>query len=342
MNKIKIWADSLDKNFSEPRESFLFVKDLITFSNEFELASSMKRSDCIVVPQYSNNYINNLVGNYVFDNEKADNIFLSGKPVIVINTGGGTPQEWREFKLPIFDYIYGEVSKNVIIFSTECYKWHREYLPTSVKYLPFDYVGFVDYGLGLRVIHPIQSKEEYLKRVLGTAVVMNRYPPTRDRLFDMVNEQKNWDHFSYQTTPDNQTRIEWDVMADRLYNAKIGFAPDGATGKTERHLFTPSYTVMMKQKDDELEFPYEWVDGVNCLEMVHDLVEGIDMSKEKRPNDHAIMVLNKEKTKDKIIAWLNKPEQLYDIYVNGWHNDENYRIPNYNKNYIAKSIKENL
>lgn len=341
---IRIWPDSLDKNFSEPRESFLFVKDLVTYGDGFVVAESAKRADCIVIPQYSNNYINNLFGNYIFDREKADYLFNLGKPVIVINTGGGTPKEWREFKLPIFDYIYGEVASNVIIFSTECYTWHREYLPKSVKYVPFDYIGFADYGLGLRFIPPLQSKEEFIKRTLGTAVAMNSYPPTRDKIWEMVQEQKEWNHYTYQTTADNQRRVDWNVMAAMLFNSKIGFAPDGATGKTERHLFTPAYTAMMKQEDTFLEFPYEWIDGENCIEMVHDFAEGFEREKEKEyhRNGHAIRVLNKEKTKEKIIHYLNNPEELYKIYVNGWHNDENYRLPNYNKNYISKQIKENL
>jgi hypothetical protein len=184
----------------------------------------------------------------------------------------------------------------------------------------------------------MQSKWDFIKRPLGTAVAMNSYPPTRDRLWDMLHEQKSWQHFSYQTTSTNQKRIDWGLMAEKLYNAKIGFAPPGATGKTERHLFTPAYTVMMKQKNEGLEFPYEWVDGINCIEMVHDTPKEIIPTE----NFHTFTSLNKEKTKEKIIQYLDQPEKLYDIYVNGWRNDENYRLPFYVKNYIAKTIKDNL
>ncbi len=271
-----------------------------------------------------------------------DVLFGLNVPIVIVNTGGGTPNEWR--KQPIFDYIYGEVNKNVIIFSTECYSWHREHFDKSVLYLPFDYVGFVDFGLGLRPIPPLQSKQEYLNRPLGTAVAMNCYPPTRDKIWDMVHEEL-WPHFTYITIPyGRQTRIEWNGMAAQLYKAKIGFAPDGATAKTERHLFTPAYTAMAIQEDYYLEFPYKWVDGENCIEMVHDFQPGLDREKEisYQQNGHHLRVMNIEKTKAKIIDYLNNPDKLYEIYVNGYHNDENYRLPNYVKNYVAKTIKENI
>lgn len=339
---IKLWADSLDKNFDEPNESFMFVKDLILYGDGFRQASSVSSCDVIVIPQYSNNYINNLIGNYEFDKAKADNIFTCGKPVVIVNTGGGCPCEWN--KRPLKDYMYGQVSKKVIVFSTECYSWHREHFEKSAVYLPYDYVGFADFGLGLRKVPPIQSMDNYLQRKFGTSVIMNVYPPTRDRIYSLVHEQDKWEHFTYVTTANNQTRIDWGIMASRLYNSKIGFAPDGATGKTERHLFTPSYTAMAIQEIGLLEFPYKWIDGVNCIEMVHDFQEGLEREKEisYQQNGHHLRVLNKEKTKEKIINWLSKPKELYDIYVNGWHNDSNYRLPNYVRNYVGEKIKENI
>lgn len=339
---IKIWAESLDKNFEVPRESFLFVKDLTTFSNDFEVGYSAKESDCIVIPQYSNNYINNLIGNYIFDKEKADYLFNLGKPIIIVNTGGGCPYEWKQF--PIYEYIQGEYCKNLIIFSTECYSWHRDFLPKSVTYLPFDYVGFVDFGLGLRSIPPIQTKEQYLSRVYDTAYIMNTYPPTRDKVWEIVHEN-SWKHFSYQTIPNgDQTRMDWSVMIGKLHNAKITFVPDGATAKTERHIFAPCCSAIAKSEDALLEYAFAWIDGNNCIEMVHDFMEGLDRHKEAEyeQNGHHLRILNKVKTKQKIVEYLNNPDKLYEVYVNGWCTESNYRLPEYNKNYIAKKIKEHL
>lgn len=342
MNKIKLWADSLDKNFAEPNESFMFIKDLITYDEYFKQAGSIKDSDVIVIPQYSNNYINNLIGNYVFDKEKADLIFNSGKLIIVVNTGGGCPYEWE--KLPIYEYLKKGIAKKTIIFSTECHTWHREHFPKNVLYLPYEYIGFVDFGLGLLNYPSLQSKYEYIVRPIGTAAVMNRYAPTRDILWDLLHEQNEWEQMSYQTTTENQKRIDWNIMIGWLLNSKIGFSPDGATGKTERHVYIPSYTAMMMQDSRYLEFSYEWVDGVNCLKMVHDFTHGCTNETEIsfQQNEHRLRILNKEKTKEKILHYLRQPEILYDIYVNGWHNQQNYTIPNYNKNYIGKTIKENI
>ncbi len=339
---IKLWADSLDKSFEQPNESFLFVKDLIKYGDGFEQAVSYKDADVIVIPQYSNNHINNSIGNYVFDRDKANLYFGSLKLIVIINTGGGCPCEWEKF--PIYEYIKNGVAKRTVIFSTECYSWHRNFLPRNVVYLPYEYMGFTNFGLGLRSIPPLQSKEHFLSRELDTAVAINNYPPTRDRLWELIQENL-WNHFSYQTIPNgNQQRVEWEVMTKHLFNSKIGFSPDGATAKTERHVYMPSYTVMMKQEDAYLEFPYKWVDGENCIEMVHDFMDGLNIEKELsyEQNGHHLRVLNKEKTKEKILYYLSQPDKLYEIYVNGWYNDENYRIPKYNKSYISQSIKNNL
>lgn len=338
---IKIWPDSVDANTLQPMGSFLFVKDLVAYNPDFEKATSAETADCIMIPQFSNN-VNDP---YLFDRQKANYLASLKKPIVLQNDGGGIPAGWKQSE--IGEYIWGEWSDLVkVFFSVECYPWHRSELPTTINYVPFDFIGYSEMGLGLREIFPLQSRHEYVGRYLATSVAMSVYPPTRDRLWELLWEN-NWPHYSFNTNPSyypfDTSRVSWEVMTSSLKSAKIGFAPDGATAKTERQLFTPSLTTMMMQ-EDSVEFPYEWVDGFNCLKLEHDFVAGYERDKEQeyKMNGHNLRILNKERTKNKILNWLDRPDQLYEIYANGWRNDENYRLPNYFKNHIGETIKKYL
>ncbi len=340
---IKIFPESLDVNTPTPMGSFLFVKDLVTYSHDnFQIASSAESADCIMLPQFSNNPTG---ASYLFDKEKADYLASIKKPIILQNDGGGVPDEWKESG--IGKYIWNEYSDLIkVFFSVECYDWHRNKLPTGINYAPYDFLGFSDFGLGLREVPQMQSKEQYLNRALDTSVAMSVYPPTRDKLWELLYEE-NWKHFSFNTNPSynpfRTDRISWSEMVNSALNAKISFAPDGATAKTERQLFVPAFSVMMKQ-EDSVEYPFEWIDGVNCLELVHDFVDVYDRNKESEyeMNGHNLRVMNKQKTKEKILEWLSKPNELYDIYCNGYQNAKNYELPNYFRNHIGETIKKYL
>ncbi len=339
---IKIFPDSIDSNCLNPNGSFLFVKDLCTYdSDNFQQATSIETADCIIFPQYSN-YV---LAPYKFNRDKIDLFLRLGKPIIMHNDGGAYPLAWKTN----IDgsYIWEDLADLIkVFFSVECYEWHRKDLPPKIKYTPFDFVGYTDMGLGLREVFPLQSREDFLKRKIDTHVCMNTYPPTRDLLWEIMNSNPPWKSFNLNTNETykpSQPRIGWAEMVAGLFDSKIGFAPDGATAKTERHLFTASFTTMMKQ-EDSVEFTYPWIDGENCLDMVHDFQHGYERGKEQEygVNGHNLRILNKQKTKEKIIEWLDKPNELYDIYVNGYYNAKKYELPNYFKNHIGKTIKENI
>ncbi len=339
---IKIWPDSVDINCSTPNGSFLFVKDLCAYdSDNYQMATSIESADCIIFPQYSNYTL----APYKFDRSKIDLFVKLGKPIIMHNDGGAYPMAWKTN----IDgsYIWEDLSDLIkVFFSVECYGWHRNQLPSKINYVPFDFIGYTDMGLGLREVRQLQSKEQFINRTIGTHYCMNTYPPTRDLLWEIVNNNPQWETYNLNTNVTyrpNRERISGKEMMDGLYNSKIGFAPDGATAKTERHLFVPSLTVMMKQ-EDSVEFTYKWIDGVNCLEMIHDFMPRYEREKEHEYeiNGHNLRILNKQATKEKVITWLDKPNELYEIYCNGYETAKNYELPNYFKNYIGKTIKENL
>jgi len=334
---IKIFPDSLDQNCPHPHGSEYFVDDLTTYSPDFERASNAEQADVILIPQFSN-YVH---APYLFDREKADRYAQLKKPIVMHNDGGGIVDGWKRSE--VGEYIWGPWADLVkVFFSVECYNWHRRIMPPNVRYMPFDFIGYVRMGIGLRPVFPLQTKDRYLNRPLGTAVAMNQYPPTRDILWDLLHEE-NWPHFSHRTHLDAQTRISGEAMWEAILSAKIGFAPDGATAKTERHVVVANMAAMMMQ-DDTVEFPFEWADGVNCLKMVHDLIPGYEMERidEYEINGHDIRVLNKEATKAKVLDWLSRPDDLYEVYKAGWYNDQNYQLPNYHRNYIGPTIKNAL
>jgi len=338
---IKIWPDSIDANCPKPNGSFLFVKDLCTYdSGNFQQATSIESADCIVFPQYSN-YV---FAPYKFDKDKIDLFVRLGKPIIMHNDGGAYPLAWKTN----IDgsYIWNELAGLIkVFFSVECYGWHRKDMPPKINYVPFDFVGYTEMGVRFIQAPPLQTKDEFLRRQIDTHFCMNVYPPSRDLLWEVVNSA-SWNTFNLNTNPTYRPfrdRISGEEMLGGLRNSKIGFAPDGATAKTERHLFVPANTVMMKQ-EDSVEFTYPWVDGENCLEMVHDFQHGYEREKEQEygVNGHNLRILNKQKTREKIIEWLNKPNELYEIYCNGHENAKKYELANYFKNHIGKTIKENL
>lgn len=332
---IKIWPDSLDENTSKPMGSFLFAKDLCLFGGCFEISSGIESADCIIIPQFSNNGI----VPYKFDKAKADLISSLKKPIVLQNDAGGEMKWWQESD--IGKYIWGEFSELIkVFFSVECYDWHRKVLPPKIKYVPFDFVGYSDNCLWMNDVPPVQTKQDFLARMWDTFLSQNTYPPTRDRLWQMLNEPHSWQSFSHNTNPTYppfREKISWQQMKDGLCSTKIGFSPDAATSKSERHTFVPLYTAMMMQ-DDTVEFPFKWVDGENCMKMRHDLIDNENAHR----NGHDIRVLNKEKTKKMVEFWLSNPTMLYQIYLNGRQNAEKYLIPNYFKNHIGKTIKENL
>ena len=338
---IKIWPDSLDANWHRPMGSFLFCKDLVTYNpGEFEIASSIESCDCIMLPQFSNCPVS-----YIFDFNKAEYIEKIRKPIILQNDGGGIPAGWEQSELG--KYIWGKFCSLIkVFFSVECYPWHRKELPDGINYVPFDFVGYSDFGLGLREVPPLQSKEDYLKRPLATSVAMNVYPPTRDVLWELLHEN-HWSHYSFNTNPTyspyRTQRISWEEMANQMKSSRISFAPDGATAKTERHLFVPAFSAMMLQ-EDSVEFAFPWIDGENCFKLEHDFFEGFEREKEQeyKMNGHNIRVLNKENTREKILGLLANPDLIYEVYKNGYENARNYELPNYFKNHIGTTIKKYL
>jgi hypothetical protein len=42
------------------------------------------------------------------------------------------------------------------------------------------------------------------------------------------------------------------------------------------------------------------------------------------------------------MAWLENPKDLYEMYVNGISNWQNYEVNRYSSEYILKNIKSNL
>jgi hypothetical protein len=344
---IKIFPESLDSNYPGASNIYgagsqMFVKDLITYCPEhFTAAHSIESSDCLIISQYSN-YVH---APYVFDRTKADYIAKIKKPIVIENTGGGLPALWRNSEAG--EYIWGGFADLIkVFFSVECYAWHREEMPQGINYTPIDFIGYTEMGLGLREVPPMQSKEEYLRRTIDTSVAINVYPPTRNILWSILDSNPGWNSFHFRTHYAHEnpvSRIGWGEMADAMRNSKISFAPDGATAKTERHLFAPAFAAMMMQ-EDSVEFPYKWVDGHNCIKMEHDFIEEYEREKENeyRQNGHNLRVLNKEKTKSKIMEWLNKPDELYEVYCSGYETAKQYELPNYNKNHIGETIKKCL
>jgi len=93
--------------------------------------------------------------------------------------------------------------------------------------------------------------------------------------------------------------------------SKLSVSVKGSGRKCFRHAESPTNSVMVMDRDD-LAWAYDWVDGVNCLKI----------------NNTSIDELND----------LTNRDNLYEIYLNGMANIDNYRINNYVTKYINPLI----
>jgi hypothetical protein len=87
--------------------------------------------------------------------------------------------------------------------------------------------------------------------------------------------------------------------------AKIGFSIAGAGRSCFRHTEIPTVSAMLMWEDNTAWHKKDWVHGVNCIKC--ELGKEIETS----------------------LEWLNKPDELYQIYVKGTETVDKFRFANY-------------
>lgn len=239
------------------------------------------------------------------------------------NTGEFFPhfqgEEWKKFD----DWVAG--LDRVVYFKRELLKSDADIYP---------HVFPIDYPCWIAPIPP-QTKEEFKSRPLSVFNFWGRSHEDRlvlhgniwkaasehgfsvcDNIYFLqqflAEEQgKKWATFWMP----HYSRIDIAQLLQISAISKISIAMPGAGLKTFRQSEVSVNSVMM-MVDDDMEYAYDWVDGVNCI-MCHEI------------------------TPDRIMDALERTD-LYDIYLRGLETADKYRIANYVRNYIEPTIQANL
>lgn len=108
--------------------------------------------------------------------------------------------------------------------------------------------------------------------------------------------------------------------------AKISISMNGAGSKCFRSAES-AYNSVMAIQENGLEWTYPWIDGINSINL---------------PNKENSTLVDESKAYERIMHYLNKPDQLYGMYVHGVNNCKNYESNKYSNDYILKEITKCL
>jgi len=186
--------------------------------------------------------------------------------------------------------------------------------------------------------HPIDSKEEYDKRVLSVMNFWGRSSEYRVQFHGDVWKNASVRGYSVCDNPhylnpflENESGEKWasfwiphycrtdisNILAvNRL--SKLSVSLFGAGTKCFRTTGESCVNSLMVMQDSDVAYSYEWEHGVNCLKF-----------SSVQPN------------MNELNEFLDR-EDLYEIYVNGVHNANKYRIDKYISDYIVPTIKKYL
>lgn len=100
-------------------------------------------------------------------------------------------------------------------------------------------------------------------------------------------------------------RQPMEVITERNGSAKISISIAGAGRSCFRHLESPTNSAMLMWEDDTAWHKQDWIHGVNCIKC------------------------EQGKEIETAIEWLNKPDELYNIYIEGMKTVDKFRFHNY-------------
>jgi hypothetical protein len=313
----------------------------------FENVNTVEECDLVVMPiTYKEDY--------VFDHELMETVQGSGKKLVVVDfveygwdvlrpdhIFGVNTSQWKDkFKVEDYfkldEFIYRNAGSVVVYFKRELVK---NGVVAPFKVLPIEYPGVVS----LPDYSPRQTFEEFNSRPIDIVMFWGLSSPSRQILhghlisesalrgqhlvasMDYLNEfQRRGEKRMVMPIhiPDFK-RISMQILLHIQSMAKVSISMGGAGSKCFRD-YESSYNSVMARQENPLEWSYTWIDGVNSIKLP------------KREND---VLIDENKSYEKIMDWLNKPTELYDMYLKGIENSQKYEANNYSKNYILKEIQ---
>jgi hypothetical protein len=315
----------------------------------FEKVGNVEDCDVVIMPiTYQNDY--------VFDDELAYSVEVSGKKIIIVDfveygwdvekpyhLFGVNTQAWKN-KFQNIEYekldffIYRNESSIKVYFKRELVSDHSFVAP--YKILPAEYPGVVSLPESNQPV----TFEEYNSRPIDVMMVWGLSNPSRPLLHGEFVKQSalngqhlvsNLDHVSICQARGDKRMVVMVHMPDfaresifKLLHlqslAKVSISLNGSGFKCFRHTES-SYNSAMAFQENGLDWTYPWIDGINSISL---------------PNKKNSTLVDENKAYERIMHYLNKPEQLYSMYVHGVNNWKNYEVNKYSSDYILKEIQK--
>ncbi len=324
---------------------------LVPLFRAFETVYTVEDSDIVIMPiTYKEDY--------VFDYELMEAVQRSGKKIVIVdfveygwdvpkpyhifgvNTGDwkGKFQNQEYYKLD--EFIYRNAGNVLLYFKRELVKNSEVVAPFSI--LPVEYPGVVS----LPDYNPKVSFEEFNSRPIDVVMFWGLSNPSRQILhgelirasalrgqhlvasLDYLNEfQGRGEKRMIMPIhiPDFK-RISIHILLQIQSMAKISISMNGAGAKCFRHTES-SYNSVMAFQENNISWSSPWIDGLNAIEL---------------PNKKDSVLIDEKASYERIMHYLDRPEQLYGMYCDGISNWKNYEASRYSSDYILKEIKMSI
>ena len=199
--------------------------------------------------------------------------------------------------------------------------FYREALQEQIneRLLPISYPCFIP-------PQPMQTKEDFNKRIFEvfyTFGISHEYRKDLMGQFWQMSGKYGYaladnifilDHFIFNESNPKKwasIHIPWwarqpiEVITERNGSAKISICVAGAGRCCFRHLESPTNAAMLMWDDNTAWHQKDWIHGFNCIKC------------------------EQGKEIETIVEWLAKPDELYDVYINGVVTVDKFRFQNY-------------
>ena len=319
----------------------------ITFLFKAIEKTSLQECDVVIFPiTYQNEY--------VVDQDLMQAIEDSGKKIVIVDFteynwdvltsdhifGINTHQWLHKFEnkeyIKLDDFFIRNMNRIVLYFKRELPVNLK--IKTPFKILPAEYLGIVELP-----DNKVDSFEEFNNRPIDVMMIWGLSNPSRPIMHGEMCKQAatngmqlvtNLDHITqYQKegrkrmcvmvmNPDFARESMHKILHLQSY-CKISISLGGSGRKCFRDA-EASYNSVMARQENNLEWTYPWIDGFNAIEL---------------PNKQESVFIDEERSYQRIARYLERPEQLYSMYLQGINNWKNYSADNYSNNYILKEIQ---
>lgn len=325
---------------------------LATLFRAFERVENVEDCDVVIMPITFKH-------DYVFDHELMEAVQRSGKKIVIVDFveyGWDVPKpdhifgvntsQWKHkfdqnpeyYKLD--EFIYRNSGSVLVYFKRELVKDSVVVAPFSI--LPVEYPGVVslpDYNQHV-------SFEEFNSRPIDVVMFWGLSSPSRQILHGALIKESalrgqhlvaNLDYLNeFQRCGEKRmvmpihipdfSRISIQILLHIQSMAKISISMGGAGAKCFRDCES-SYNSVMARQENNIDWAYPWIDGENSIML---------------PNRSDNVLIDENKSYEKIMEWLDKPKELYDVYLNGISTWKNYEVNKYSSEYVLKTIKSKL